>query len=90
MALLFDGMKCPLCGGELRVSERMVATTHFIEDEKDPLWTFSDAAMHYECFQRWPLRQQFVSRYNQVMGNGTRHEMLEDGAIVSGTTPPGG
>ena len=49
---LLEYTKCALCG-ELLGDGEIVATTHFIGDRNDPLWRFSDASMHYECFQRW-------------------------------------
>jgi hypothetical protein len=66
----------------------LVATSHFIGEPTDPLWRFSDAAMHYECFQEWEYRQEFVDKYNAtigkiVWGNGTRHHMKADGLIES-------
>ena len=66
--------------------EAIIATTHFIDDENDPLWHFSDSAMHKPCFLAWPLREKFVERYNAIIGsvtwgNGTYHNMEPDGEI---------
>lgn len=88
MALLFDEMPCAICKQPLSRSARRVATSHFIADESDPLWGFSDTAMHYECFQKWEHREEFVDKYNSslgevVWGNGTRHHMKADGVIES-------
>ena len=89
MALIIRGKsKCPICGEALQKDQRLVATSHFIYDRVDPLWQFSDAGMHYECFQHWPHREIFVSKYNSTMGqnvwgNGTRHHMRPDGVIES-------
>ena len=87
MALMDEDTECPICGERIQATDRFVATTHFIEDRQDPLWQFSDAAMHYECFQTWPLRMDFVRRYREVMGvmtsgNGTYYDMSDDGTIV--------
>ena len=86
MALFTRESRCPLCD-ELLGDAQIVATSHFMSDRSDPLWRYSDAAMHRECFLRWPLRAAFVERFNQVVGpmvfgNGTSHRMLEDGQIV--------
>jgi hypothetical protein len=89
MALIFPDSKCAIC--ELAVDsggDKYVATSHFIEDETDPLWEFSDAVMHYDCFQSWERREVFVTKYNETMGriiwgNGTRHRMNADGKIIS-------
>lgn len=88
VALIDEGSKCAICGQEIDLAGPIVATTHFIGDSNDPLWRFSDAAMHYDCFQRWPHREEFVNRYNsslgqRVWGNGTRHLMHPDGRIES-------
>jgi hypothetical protein len=88
MALLYDGMTCAICDQPLDINGALVATSHFIEDASDRLWPFSDAAMHYDCFQDWKHREAFVRKYNEtigqiVWGNGTRHHMNSDGNIVS-------
>jgi len=63
MALLDPGMPCPLCGKPLRGGEDIVATSHFIADASDPLWRYSDAAMHRSCFDVWEHRDVFTQRY---------------------------
>ena len=100
MALITQFTTCPLCGESVwdATDDEIVATTHFIADARDPLWAFSDAAMHYGCFQQWPHRQEFVAKYNQVMGhrvwgNGTRDHMRGDGKVESipaGESPAAG
>jgi hypothetical protein len=88
MALVLVGKsRCPICDDVIETQDQIVATTHFVADRDDPLWSFSDAAMHRECFVGWDMRQAFVKRYNEVFGrttfgNGTYREMLEDGSIV--------
>jgi hypothetical protein len=86
MALIYDGMPCAICKQPLDINHPRVATSHFIGDPSDPLWRFSDAAMHYECFQTWEHRHKFVAKYNEtpgkiIWGNGTRHHMKADGLI---------
>jgi hypothetical protein len=88
MALIYNGIKCAICDTEIDLAGPLVATTHFIGDTADQLWRFSDAAMHYECFQAWPHREEFVSKYNttigqRVWGSGTRHLMYPDGRVDS-------
>ena len=89
MALIVYGAsECPLCDAVLSEGDDIIGTSHFIADESDPLWSFSDAAMHRACFLTWPLRESFVARYNKTMGvitwgNGTYHDMQPDGTIVS-------
>jgi hypothetical protein len=81
-------MPCAICRQPLDTEGDYIATTHFIGDPNDPLWEFSDAAMHYDCFQQWEHREEFVTKYNSTMGtivwgNGTRHHMRPDGTIQS-------
>jgi hypothetical protein len=88
MALIVTGTKCALCDALLDGGGDLVATSAFIGDRHDPLWRFSDAAMHRPCFLAWNLRDTFVRRFNEtvggiVFGNGTHHHMREDGTIIS-------
>ncbi len=89
MALIIYGRtKCPLCAVVLREGDDIVATAHFIGDPSDPLWPFSDAAMHRACFLQWQLREAFVARYNATVGaitwgNGTYQDMQPDGTILN-------
>lgn len=88
MALIYEGMTCAICDQPLDIEGPFVATSHFIGDQNDPLWQFSDAAMHYDCFQKWEHREAFVKKYNEtigqmVWGNGTRHYMNPDGSVHS-------
>ncbi len=88
MALIIRGTACALCERVIGDSDEVVATSHFIADRSDPLWPFSDAAMHATCFAEWPLREEFIVRFNavagqHVFGNGMRHRMEPDGSIVS-------
>jgi hypothetical protein len=53
--------KCALCGRPL--TEPIFATTYFISDESHDLWRFSDAAMHWDCYARWPQQARFASMY---------------------------
>ena len=74
MAMIFLGKsKCPLCGEVLESGQELVATTHFIESPEHPLWRFSDAAMHYTCFQLWEHREPFVAKYNAEVDKTAFH-----------------
>jgi hypothetical protein len=77
MALFDPGFStCALCGRVLNEDDDLVATSHFITDETDPLWRYSDALMHRACFLVWESRQDFVDKYNaeavdQMLADGT-------------------
>lgn len=67
-------------------NDEIVASSHFIGDQNDPLYRYSDSGMHRDCFLNWDLRADFVARFNQVygeitFGNGTYHFMEPDGFI---------
>jgi len=88
MALIYEGIQCSICGKVIADLNHIVATTHFIGDESDPLWRFSDSGMHPECFANWDHREAFIDRYNCTMGritwgDGTCHEMQPDGRIIA-------
>jgi len=79
--------ECSLCGKVIINGDDIVATSHFIADKADPLWRFSDSAMHHSCFNEWEHRAEFVAKFNRIVGeitfgNGTYHHMESDGAIV--------
>ena len=52
---------CALCEQPLTVP--IFATSHFIGDESHDLWRFSDAAMHWKCYARWPEQRRFAAMY---------------------------
>jgi hypothetical protein len=89
MAIIILGKtECSLCGIVLEEGPDIVATPHFIEDQTDPLWKYSDSGMHRRCFLAWEHRAAFVEKFNaafgsRVWGNGTRHRMQLDGTIVT-------
>ena len=79
--------ECSVCGNVVIESDEIVATSHFIADEDDPLWRFSDSAMHRPCFLGWDQRAEFVAKFNGIVGgmtfrNGSYHQMESDGAIA--------
>jgi hypothetical protein len=92
MALIILGTtQCPLCNQVIDDEQEHVATTHFIESRDHPFWRYSDAAMHYNCFQAWDQRALFVAEYNRlfgarIWGNGKRHPMADDGTITTVST----
>lgn len=67
MALFFVNMPCPLCNEPIRVGDDIVATTHFIGNERDPLYRYSDSVMHRSCFDRWECRYDFTNEYRNTM-----------------------
>jgi hypothetical protein len=69
VALLAWGVsRCSICRELLIQGQAIVATTHFIADESDPLYRFSDTGMHAECFAGWEHRAEFAARYEARLG----------------------
>jgi hypothetical protein len=66
MALLLRGKtECALCGEVIGVSDEVFGTPHFIGDSTDPLFRFSDAALHRRCFETWQHHDEFLARYEK-------------------------
>ena len=74
MALRDYDSDCSLCGQ--RLHEPVFSTAHFIDDETDHLWRYSDSGMHYDCYSKWEHRREFARRYFEtwvdIFGRG-RH-----------------
>jgi hypothetical protein len=86
MALIYTGMKCSICHQVIENLDDIVATSHFLSDDSDPLYRYSDTAMHPECFSSWVMRGEFVDRFNSfwgscISGDCTFKEMQPDGRI---------
>ncbi|HXI22184.1 MAG TPA: hypothetical protein VNH46_13910 [Gemmatimonadales bacterium] len=77
---------CARCRGAIRPGDAVVRIPDFIADERDPLWRFTDGAMHEACFATWPERKALVARFNRVArvltsADGTRQRMDAEGRI---------
>lgn len=70
MAIIdFGKSRCSICGETLRVEQSIVSTTHFLREPNEPLWRFSDSAMHRLCFNGWELRHAFAAQYRAITGD---------------------
>lgn len=64
MALIILGKStCKLCNEVLQKHQELVAFPAFIADRQDPLYPYSDAAMHRSCFDAWTRRGEMVAKY---------------------------
>ena len=86
MAIVITGTTgCSLCGATLAETDDIVMFPHFIWDEDDPLWRYSDSGMHRACFSGWDQADQFRAFYNRVwpeiVPNHPR-AMQPDGTII--------
>jgi hypothetical protein len=67
MGLIVNGTQvCPLCGKAIRQSDTVVGTALGIVDQTDPLWRFSEATFHLECFDAWEDRHAFRMRMDEL------------------------
>jgi hypothetical protein len=63
---------CSLCGHTL--ADPIYATSHFIADRSHDLWRFSDTAMHWKCYVRWPEQARFASMFfDEAMKRSETH-----------------
>lgn len=87
MAIILRGKtECAICSDIIIDDDDIIATSHFIADDQDALWRFSDSLMHRSCFLVWDHRAAFVAKFNRTvegitLGNGTYHHMESDGVI---------
>jgi len=88
MAIIIRGKtNCSICGSLIVEGDDLVATQHFIQDQSNPLWRYSDSAMHRSCFIGWNGAEPFRATFNQLCGEpGALRpmQMLEDGTVVVG------
>jgi hypothetical protein len=69
MALIIRGKaECALCEVVLNANDKVIATSHFIADTEDPLWRFSDAAMHQNCFLEWDKDRHLSTSITRQLG----------------------
>jgi len=62
MALIFAGMKCPICQLPLG-SEDLFTTWGVFLPADDVLCGFCDTGMHWRCYESWPNRMRFARAY---------------------------
>lgn len=58
MALFIPGMLCALCGQPMVAAADVLILSPFVANRADPLFVFSDAAIHKACFARHPLARE--------------------------------
>ncbi|MGE0383882.1 MAG: hypothetical protein AB7Q97_04075 [Gammaproteobacteria bacterium] len=61
-------LSCPLCRAQVDAACDCVATPVFLT-RRDPLWRYAGRRIHRRCFLAWPLRAEFVRKFN-VVGAG--------------------
>jgi hypothetical protein len=59
MALITKGSRCAICNKQLG-EEPYLATSGVFFPADDPLWSFCDAPLHWDCYEHWPHRSRFA------------------------------
>lgn len=67
MALIFESSKCKICGELL--DRPYTATSGVFFPEESPLYRYCDAALHFDCLERWPERVAFSAGYFEMALN---------------------
>jgi hypothetical protein len=62
MALIFSGSRCAICEEPLG-DRAYLATSGVFFEEDDPLCSFCDAPLHWDCYKDWPERHRFARQY---------------------------
>ena len=66
MALIYEGMPCPLCQKSMGLQEDLFVTRDGIFPRGHPFNPLCDTAMHWNCYERWPHRAEFSRAYFQM------------------------
>lgn len=67
MALVFRGRtRCWICGGVLQAEDSIVMFPPFVGNRNDPMYPFSDSALHEGCFDAHPLAADVRNRVDQA------------------------
>jgi hypothetical protein len=68
MALLIRGKtRCAICEQVIGDGDNAIGAPPFIADRSHPLWRFSDAAFHRNCYEQWEHRAAFEAEREKVM-----------------------
>lgn len=68
MAVIVRGTtQCRLCRQVIAEGDDVMAFSAFVPNTKDPLWRFSDAAMHRRCFEADPDARRASTRWEQTL-----------------------
>ena len=74
MALFAPGMPCRLCGKPMAAAADLSIFAPFVADRSDPLFVFSDAAIHTACFARHALAEEATRWHDEAVRHGNPSE----------------
>ena len=68
MAIIIYGKtKCPICGDIIYKDQEIVGFPHFIGDEKNILYFFSDRVFHKKCFFKHSLANNVIEKLESLI-----------------------
>lgn len=72
MAVLFDGMLCPLCQGSIDIESAEYIAFPCVGLTESRYEDLDDAAVHCKCLNGWRKRDHFVELFNQALSTNPR------------------
>lgn len=63
MAIVYEGIRCPLCDHAIALDEPFFATSGVFLPPSDSAVAMCDAALHWDCYAKWPERPRFARAY---------------------------
>jgi hypothetical protein len=61
--VVFAGSECPLCHKPVQPGQKFFASWGIFLRSDDPLLPYCDAAMHWDCYEKWKFRRRFGRAY---------------------------
>lgn len=65
MAIFIPGMKCIICNQAIVQGQEKKSFPPFVSNKYDPIYVFSDAICHLECYCGHPLAEKAQIRFNE-------------------------
>ena len=77
VTIIFNKSKCGICGNVIKKEKDIVGFPHYVGDENDPLFYFSDGGFHEACFLSHPLKDRVLAakkKYDEEIHLPPKHE----------------
>lgn len=62
MAIFVPGIRCPVCGRDIKAADDAAMFPPFVSNRADPLYLFNDAVVHMSCFREHRLAEAAQAR----------------------------
>jgi hypothetical protein len=76
MAIYVPGVECGICHRPVTNAGEAIGFPPFVANEADPLWMFSDALLHKDCFLNHPLGSRASARLKEVQESAVQSRLL--------------